>query len=1387
MKLSTPLPDRAELSASFCFLHVAEAWTAALLLTVLPLCKSVRAGFTDVTAASGLAHVQGMQAGLQVMSGGAAAGDFDGDGRVDLFFTRSDASPVLYRNSGSGFVDSSAAAGFAGAPAANGVGVGDVDDDGDLDLYVTGRDGSSRHYLYVNDGAGVFSEQALLRGADVTAPLGVTRKGMGVAFGDYDRDGYLDILTSDHSRPTATSGSRLLHNMGQANPGHFEDVTHAAGLDVYRTPLCCNGNSFRFQPMFSDVDRDGRTDVLFSSDSHTSQIFWNNGDGTFSDGTVPAGVGTDKSGMGSALGDYDNDGDLDWFVSAIMDTQVLSTNPGNRLYRNEGDRTFTDVTTAAGVRDLGWGWGAEFFDFDNDGRLDLMATNGFPAMFPADPTTLWRNQGDGTFGDVSAANGVLDTGQGRGLLTLDYDSDGDLDAVVVNNAAAPILYRNDADGSNHWLRVKAKGTVSNRDGVGAVVTLVPDAANPQALQMREISAGGGYLAQSEMTAQFGLGADGSAVDRVIVRWPSGVVQTIVDVAANQLLTVVEPMPGDFDGDLVVDDQDLAVWRSAQGSAPGGADVNGDGVADGADLLFWQRYLGHAASSNAVGQAVPEPATAILGSLALGALGALKARRRSPRISIRRSSLQTAFALAAFATALASSAPVRAVDVWVTTGSKSDLLEQKTDVLFQSGTGSGGTAVTVAPSTTYQTMSGFGAALTDSSAWLLQNRMSAAQRDKLMRQLFSPESGIGVNYLRVPMGASDFTASGFYTYNDNPPGGTDAAQQNFSIAHDEAYIIPQLQQAKTLNSDLKLMATPWSAPAWMKTNGSLVGGGSLATQWYGSYAVYLSKMLQAYEAQGLPFDTFSIQNEPQHAPGDYPGMLMTATQQTNFIKNSLGPQLAADGVTVKLLAYDHNWDTPSYPDQVLDDPVARQYVAGSAFHAYAGSVSAQTTVHNAHPDKDIYFTEITGGSWATNFGDNLVWNFENIIIGTTRNWSKNALLWNLALDQTAGPHQGGCTNCRGVVTVNSGTGAVTFNEEFYSLGQATKVVQSGAVRVASTADSNINSVAFVNPDGSHALIALNPNSTSKTFRVVENGQYFSYTLPAKSVASFLWDAQGADFDNGGFDDGGFQTGGGSLDAWTLFGAAGGNVIVSSEAVLAGDKSLKLFGQFNGVDNASGVFQGISVAAGDQVRADLSVLVRSTDGIAGSGNVAAAKIEFYDQYGAARSSASFLGEAATGLADGSTSLNSWLARGLSALAPAGAVEARLVLQFQQTANQPGAVFLDSVSFGIQAPGDFNGDGSVDENDLSLWRSTYGSMQDLAADGNGDGQVDGADLLIWQQYAPSPATTELTATVPEPRFATMALASGVTIAAARRAGLRPDRAAKAPRANEVLESEQ
>jgi hypothetical protein len=609
-------------------------WLAGAAVALMPASPVAAVTFTDVTTSAGLTHVH---ATTEVMlslgatgfyAGGAAAGDFDGDGRVDLVFTRLDQSPILYRNLGNGsFEPRTLTAGFTTPGFAGGVAAGDVDNDGDLDLYMT-TTMDTRSYLYFNNGQGVFTDAGL----GVTAALAssVVRSGEGVSFGDYDRDGYLDLATGDWGNLVADSQSRLLRNRGVADPGVFDDVTAAAGINVYRKL-----NTFRFQPRFTDLDRDGQTDLTFAADFKSSQAFWNDGDGTFTHLTIGAGLGTDNNGMGSAFGDYDGDGDLDWFITNINDNPQAPVHGGwNRLYRNDGNRTFVDVTTAAGVRNSGWAWGTSFLDYDNDGDQDLIATNGYngPGWID-DQTVLWRNDA-GVYTNVSTALGITDTQQGRGLIQLDYDADGDQDVLIVNNAAAPILYRNDGGNANHWLRIDAEGTLSNRDGIGAWITVTPDLNDPLRRQVWEIDGGGSFLSQSERIAHFGLGAAGDAVDLITIEWPSGAVQRLFNVAVDQALPVVEPLyesTADFNGDGAVNAADLALWNAGFGqtgvAAYAAGDANGDRRIDGADLLAWQRQLGGATATPAQAQ-VPEPSSLTL-TIAIAASTLLQSRRGQP--------------------------------------------------------------------------------------------------------------------------------------------------------------------------------------------------------------------------------------------------------------------------------------------------------------------------------------------------------------------------------------------------------------------------------------------------------------------------------------------------------------------------------------------------------------------------------------------------------------------------------------------------------------------------------------------------------------------------------------------------------------------------------------
>lgn len=444
-----------------------------------------------------------------------------------------------------------------------------------------------------------------------------------------------------------------------------------------------------------------------------------------------------------------------------------------------------------------------------------------------------------------------------------------------------------------------------------------------------------------------------------------------------------------------------------------------------------------------------------------------------------------------------------VAVWLTLPDGSKKLHQEANLQFIAGSSPLAPTIQVDETTLYQRFEGAGAAMTDSSAWLISTTLPFTQRNALMADLFTRDgAGIGLSYVRIPMGASDFALDD-YTYDDMPPGQTDPNLVHFSISHDEAYIIPLLQQARALNPQLRFMGSPWSAPAWMKDNESLHGG-SLRPQYFQAFANYHVKFVQAYEAAGIPIDALTPQNEPMYQTSSYPTMYMPASDQQTFVRDYLGPALANAGLDTKILILDHNWDLTNYALTILNDPVAKSYVAGTAFHCYAGDVANQSIVHNAHADRGIWFTECSGGDWSTDFGNNVSWNMHHLVVGNFRNWGSSLLLWNLALDENDGPQNGGCPNCRGVVTIDS-TGTITYNEEYYILGHVSKFVDPGAYRVESTyyGSGQPENVAFLNPDGTLVLIVHSTSET--TFGVEWNGQYFTYTLPAKGTVTLKWNA------------------------------------------------------------------------------------------------------------------------------------------------------------------------------------------------------------------------------------------------------------------------------------------
>ena len=443
-------------------------------------------------------------------------------------------------------------------------------------------------------------------------------------------------------------------------------------------------------------------------------------------------------------------------------------------------------------------------------------------------------------------------------------------------------------------------------------------------------------------------------------------------------------------------------------------------------------------------------------------------------------------------------------LYLTTGDQNKLLSREPDLARTEMDNSTLPTINIDVNDLKQEMEGFGAALTGSSAYVLNQKMSSGQRQVLLEDLFST-NGISLSYARMTIGASDFSLSD-YTYNDLAPNEVDYELKNFSIANDKQDVVPVFKEILTLNPDLHIMGSPWSPPAWMKTNNSLIGG-ELKKEAYGVYADYFVRFIEAFREEEIPIKAITVQNEHLHANAGYPCMLMSSQDQNTFIRDYLGPVFEERGLNTQIILYDHNWDNTQYAISILNDPMTKKYVVGSAFHGYAGDVNAMSLVHNAHPDRGLYFTEISGGGWATNFSDNLQWNMRNVFMGTTNNWSKNVLLWNLALDENMGPTNNGCQDCRGVVTINSQTGEVTKNVEYYALGHFSKFIPSGSQRVGNHSSGDLSGlvfVSFIRPDGGKVLVISNDSIAGRELKVTESQSQIIYTIPAKSVATLTWD-------------------------------------------------------------------------------------------------------------------------------------------------------------------------------------------------------------------------------------------------------------------------------------------
>ncbi|HAY06425.1 MAG TPA: glycosyl hydrolase [Hyphomonas sp.] len=429
--------------------------------------------------------------------------------------------------------------------------------------------------------------------------------------------------------------------------------------------------------------------------------------------------------------------------------------------------------------------------------------------------------------------------------------------------------------------------------------------------------------------------------------------------------------------------------------------------------------------------------------------------------------------------------------WVTTADGGKRMEPLA-ATWMASPDPAGVRITIDPADRYQTMIGMGAAFTDASADLIQNRLSDVARAELLEELFSPETGLGFSFTRVVIGASDFS-SVHYSLDDTPGNRPDPDLSHYTFEPMMRAVVPVVLQARSYNPALVVMATPWSPPAWMKTSQSLIKG-TLREDAYSPFADYLVRTIQSFEAAGVPIEYVSLQNEPDFEPVDYPGMRLSAAQRALLISDFVGPALEEARLQTKILDWDHNWDQPGQPLEVLENENAERYVAGVAWHCYGGDVAAQSAVRDAFPEKEVLFTECSGGEWSAEWPDAWTWTMDKLVIGAPSNWARGVLMWNIALDENHGPHLGGCSDCRGIVTIDSRTGEIERNQEYYALGHFSRFVRAGATRIGSVSSmGSIRSVGFQNSDGSIVVIALNTSELPETISVGADASWFAIAL------------------------------------------------------------------------------------------------------------------------------------------------------------------------------------------------------------------------------------------------------------------------------------------------------
>eukprot|EP01111_Echinosteliopsis_oligospora_P012851 TRINITY_DN4462_c0_g1_i2.p1 TRINITY_DN4462_c0_g1~~TRINITY_DN4462_c0_g1_i2.p1 ORF type:complete len:469 (-),score=120.74 TRINITY_DN4462_c0_g1_i2:8-1414(-) len=448
-----------------------------------------------------------------------------------------------------------------------------------------------------------------------------------------------------------------------------------------------------------------------------------------------------------------------------------------------------------------------------------------------------------------------------------------------------------------------------------------------------------------------------------------------------------------------------------------------------------------------------------------------------------------------------------VQVWETTLDQSVLLQRQGDVNPESGNPNNNIQVTV-NSDTYQEIYGFGGALTESAGinLLYVKSQNSQSYWNTLNGLFSPSEGAGFTMVRVPMGSSDLSVTPYYTYDEtsNPP---DWFFADWSWQRDTTNILPVLKDILTVNPNIKILITPWSAPTWQKTSAGADNAfywGSLADNMYDDFAFYFQTTIQKYQAEGINIYALTLQNEPQNEPNSYPVMRLSAQNETALVK-LLGPKLSSNNINTKILVWDHNWDQPDYPMDILSDQEAYNVVDGSAFHCYGGDVSAQSQVHDQYPNKEIWFTECSGTFANNDWSTNIQWNTNNLYFGAIQNWASTVLHWSFAMDPTGQPHAGGCDNCRGIVTVGYDHSTVTYNEEYYGMAMISKFLKYPAYRLDCSLAGGwgcMGTTCFKNGDGSIVVAVSNFCQTPQDTVIENNGQYVNYTVNV-GLTTFVW--------------------------------------------------------------------------------------------------------------------------------------------------------------------------------------------------------------------------------------------------------------------------------------------